>query len=254
MADPSPTAPAGSFETEDDGFLGGFDPAAPIIVPGGPRGQGWGVLKTETTSLAELREHGFGGYVSADQWEPANYPGPRVAQLQTMLVEAGLLDLDDLDHDALGYYDSATRNAYRELLTRANAAGASWDETLNVMRQNPVAMQRAPRGQQRAPFSAVVTHPEDVERGLKDYFREALGSGAIAEEKIKQMVAAYQGQQVAAQRSEYNAGVGGGTVQAPMNFDTFADIQAKIADPTAYDSRKVIGAADYLARKLKGEV
>lgn len=263
---PSETAPTGGAATESDSdFLGGFDATTPVKIPGPRRGTGgwggglvqgeWGDMRTPPTSatLGELREIGAGGYIGSDQWLPSNLPPPGIAQLQSLLVEAGLLDLGELEHDQLGFYDEATRNAYRDLLTRANASGSSWENTLTRLRQNPAATSRRPSGRDRAPFAAQVTHPEDIKRGLSDYFREALGSGAIAPEKIDDMVKAYQGQQVASQQSAYNASIGGGTVTEPMDFETFADTQAKIADPTAYDSRKVVGAADVLSRMLGGD-
>lgn len=238
---PSDVPPAGGGVQAGGGFAGGFSADHTITLD----------PETQAT-LAELREVDRGGYLSSDQWLPSNEGPQEIARLQTMLAEAGLLDLNELEHDMLGNYDDVTRSAFLNLLARSNAAGSTWEDTLSRLRQNPTAMSFRQPSRERAPFVAEVTNPEDIKRVIKETLREKIGRGrALDDAALDEIVNAYQGKQVAYQQARYD---GAGTAVAPPDLSTFADIEAKRADPTAYDSRKVVDAADYLGKMLRGEV
>lgn len=253
---PSEEAPAGGGTSgSESGFAGGFTGDTSVTVPGTFSTGPWGkphVDPSVDTTLGELREIGRGGYLDSDQWLPANEDPASIAQLQTMLVEAGLLDLDDLEHEQLGFYDDATRGAFRDLLARSNAGGATWETTLTKMRRNPAAASRRDKGRERAPFVAQLTNAADIERGLHEFMREKIGRG-LKKDQLAPMVKAYQDQELAAQKALYDAQETGGTVTAPPDFETFADQQAQLAAPTAYSAHKVLDKFSTVASMLRGE-
>lgn len=257
---PSQEAPTGGGGVVDDsGFAGGFtgDHEVTLRELGpAPWGGGWPTVETRDTTLAELREFDDGGYLTSDQWLPANESPASIAGLQTMLVEAGLLDLNDLDHDTLGFYDDATRGAFLDLLARSNAAGTTWETTLSRLRRNPMAMSRKPSGPTRQPFVAEVTHPDDIKRVLKDALREKVGRGNLLDdEALGKIASAYQSQQVAYQKQLYDmsaTGAAGGTAVRPPDIETMAIDEAKKADPVAFGAHEVLDKFSVLSDMLRG--
>lgn len=191
-------------------------------------------------------------YWTGDEWTtPKGLASEDRAALQLLMKQIGLLAPNA--RIVLGGWDQTSASAFREVLAWANVNGVPWTTALEQLQQSSAQFPQDFSSQ--APLVARVSDPNEIAQGLRDAFRERLGVGDIPEEKIAAMVKAFQGEQVAAQRAEYDAGnASGGTVVAAPSFETFADMQAKAADPTAYDSRKVVGAADYLSRKLRGEV
>lgn len=250
---PEEAPPAGGGTSEGDGFLGGFsaDTPAQAWEPWVP-GQWTGHVNT---TLGELASIGAGGYRESDTWEPANYDPPTVAQLQSLLVEAGLLDLDDLDHDSLGYFDDATRGAYRDLLTRSNAAGATWESTLARMRQNPVALDRKPTGAQRQPFVARVTNPDDLKALIRETLREKSGTGEVGDDVIAAAIREFQGEEVSQQRALYDmstAGAAGGTVVDAPDPRMFAERKAQEINPVGYSAHKFLDKFSVIKEALAG--
>lgn len=117
-----------------------------------------------------------------------------------------------------------------------------------------LAVRGAPAEEGPPPLVARVTNPEDIVRSAREGVRSALGF-VPDDIDFDALVRKRQGQEVAYQSAVHSAGQGGGgTIAAPMDDAAFADIEAKRLDPTAYDSRKVVSAADYLAKKLRGQV
>lgn len=257
MADEDP--PPGGGATDDAGFLGGFDDTYEIDVIT-PASEAWGpgmhggAVPRQThvpassvqTTLSELRELGAGGYIGSDQWLPSNEEPKVIAQLQLSLADAGLLDLDDLDHDDLGYYDDATRSAYRDLLTRSNAAGSTWDVTLERLRANPAAQQIKGAKPKELP---TVTHPDDLKAIFRAGARRAVGSGKIDDRDLDSMVKVFQDLQANAQSG---ANAAGGVVTAPPDAEVFADEQAKQRDPVAYDAHKFLDKFSAVSSMLGG--
>lgn len=186
-------------------------------------------------------------YMDGDEWNPASQSPDVIAEIQRRMVGAGLLT----GSYRIGVWDSSTRSAYRELLGYANALGIDDGTALDRYTATGMGQQDATP---RAPLTVRLSHPDDIKAALRATFKDRLGQGNIDPAKLDAMVAAYQGNERSFQQQAYNAAESGGTVTEPPSADTFADIEAKKADPTAYDSRKVVGAADYLSRKLRGEV
>lgn len=261
MSDARTSGPPPSTVQEDEqGFLGGFDDSFTFETPTSARvdaGGGPSVFGLQfptvtppgsiQATLGDLRDLGAGGYISADQWLPVNEDPKVIAQLQISLAEAGLLDLSDLDHDDLGFYDDATRNAYRDLLTRANAMHTSWDVALGRLRSNPVAASRKPeRGTVEA--LPVVTHPDDLKAIFRAGARRAIGSGKIDDAELDRMVKAFQRMQVQTQTQTT-----GTQVVRPPDPEVFADQQAQRLDPAAYDAHKFLDRFSVVAEALGGQ-
>lgn len=248
--------PTGGSDTAQgrSGFLGGFPADHPVRVPTPVTRTGmsadaadrWaGVEVTTDSTLQELADAQIGGYMEKDVWAPANEPPETVAQLQIMLVNAGLLDPEDF---APGHYDGKTRSAYRELLTFANASGATWDETLSRLSQSPF-----PANTAKSKANLVqVSNPDDLRTIFRTAARQTLGYGNIDDADLDRMVAAYQGLERQAQTAP-DAAAGDVTVTAAPDPTVFADQQLRTIDPSAYDSRKVVAAADVMARLFRGE-
>lgn len=194
-------------------------------------------------------------YWTGDQWTTVRSLRPEDrASLQLVLKQMGLIPQGT--SVVLGAWDDPSASGFREVLAWANTNGVTWQQALEQMlvsRDQFGDLEAS--GEELPAFTAEVANPEDIKRAFREGMKSRLGVGQVEEDRLERAVAAYQRQQIDAQRSQYNAQTGGGgTVTAPMDFETFADIEAKKADPTAYDSRKVVGAADYFVKKLRGEV
>lgn len=185
-------------------------------------------------------------FKEGDDYKPASQPPEVIATIQQRFVDAGLIT----GSYRIGMWDDATRKAYRQVLGYANARGLSDDaEALNQLASMPkVEKDRAPR----APLQVQVSNPADIRAALKETFRSKLGHGDIDDAKVDAMIAAYQGREASAQRQQYQQAETGGTVVEPPSLETFADVQAQKADPTAYSSHKVLDKFSMIADMLGG--
>lgn len=190
-------------------------------------------------------------YWTGDEWTIARgIEASDRAALQLLMKEMGFIS--PTSRLVLGAWDQTSANGFKEILSWANVNGTNWQSALVSMREN--AMQFTDPGEAGAPLVARVSNPDEIAAGLRDVFRERLGAGDIPEEKIKAMVAAYQGEEAAAQRQEHElAQTGGGTVVAPPDFQTWAAEQARRTDPTAYDANKVVDRFSRMADLLGGQ-
>lgn len=245
--------PGGGSDTpQTNSFLGGFPGSwevdvreqapLPSIVRRGRTGLPNQTI-TGRATLAELRQIGRGGYQSNDVWEPINENPGVIAQLQSMLVDGGLLDDDAFTP---GYYDDSTISAYRKLLTRANAMGTSWMDTINRLRSNPAA--RLASASKKSPASLPnVTHPDDLRSIFRGVARRTMGQG-LPDDVMQRMIDAYQAEQVRAQTTAQD-----GVQVAPPDVEVFADQQVRKQDPVRYDARKVLNVVDVIAQMMRGD-
>lgn len=230
----------------------------PNTRPGGFERDGWWFRprRSESLTLDELRAGvgdnelpgSRGGYMDGDEWMPVNESTTVIEDLQRRLYQAGLLDGDDDIQP--GYFDDATRKAFKLLLERANGRRTDWQSTLEDLQTNPM-----PADQEAAPppFVAQTSNPEDIKMNLQDHFRAAIGSGAIKPEDLQAMIAEFQGTQVASQRGQYDAYQGsGGTVEAAPSIEAFADQKAQELDPTAYSAHKYLDKFSAIENMLAG--
>src|SRR5262245_31727564 len=67
-------------------------------------------------------------YFEGDEWKPAAMSPEGIAYEQRRLLNAGFLS--PTDGIRLGFWDDATRKAYKEALSAANASGLDYDHLL----------------------------------------------------------------------------------------------------------------------------
>ena len=66
------------------------------------------------------------------------------------------------------------------------------------------------------------------------------------------MVSAYQAQEAAAQQQQYDMAETGGALTAPPSPSTFAETQARGADPAGAQTHDFLGAVDQFKQILGG--
>lgn len=254
---PPPAGAAASTSTYIGGVPG--DSRVPELIPGdpGPWGKKWWRKPTrgESPTLDEMRASKTGGYVTGDEWLPVNESPATIEDLQRRLYEAGLLPADA--EFTPGYFDEPTRKAFKDLLGWSNGKRKDWLTTLEDLRTNPVPSDE--KGAAIQPFVAQVSNPDDIKKNIRDSFREMIGSGDVDANELQALVAEFQGEQVASQRSMYDAyqdgsgGVGpGGTVTAPPSIETFVEQKAQQSNPTAFSAYKYLDKFSAISDMLGG--
>lgn len=228
------------------------DPNAPIGVPAGYvppiRGTGFSPGAGPPIAVADLRAE---PYKPGDDARPGSLPPETIVAIQQQLVDGGLLR----GQFQVGVWDPTTRTAYRSLLGYANTLGTTDEFALRRWMATGMGA-TDPTPTQRQPFVAEVTSPDDIRFGLREYFREHVGSGKIDEARLDAAVDAYQGKEITAQRSAYDLTAstgGGGTVAKPPSFEAFADEQAQQANPVAYDAHKLLDKFSAVSTMLGGQ-
>lgn len=228
---------------------GSADPNAPIGVPSGYQApfetsQGFQPGSGPAITVEDYRPD---PYMPGDDLRPASLPPERIIGIQQSLVDAGLLR----GRFQAGVWDATTRNAYRTLLGYANQLGTTDEFALRRWAATGMG-EVEPASAPRQPFVATVSNPDDIRALLRDAFREKVGSGKIDDARLDAMVKAYQGSEVGAQRSQYDAQETGGTVTAPPDISTFADIEARKTNPVGYRAHQYIDKFSAITEMLGG--
>lgn len=161
-------------------------------------------------------------------------PVPLRAEIELQLVEAGLLDPDDVRGGDV--WSLEAQKAMRVVMTTANQQGLSWHESLRLYRANPPASMDDDGGDVPRFVAPPYLAPDyDALTGdVRALFRNRLGRDPLDYELsllAEQMQADYRKAydvQVAAQRADFDAqvagGDGGGTFQS---VDPVASMQAE---------------------------
>lgn len=226
---------------ERSGMGGDSDAPAPIGVPegyeapfvrsgrysavGGEAAANWG---------GENRTPGtIGGrppaYHDGDEFKPATLDPASVGQLQAAMAAAGILS--DFRY---GVWDEPSRNAYKQLLGEANAAGLSAEQMIQQYSQG-VSMGGSgggPGGEGGGgggggrwefdengepiwveeqyvppPLEIKTTNPEDLKRAFRTAIIDTMGEG-WNQAQIDEMVNAYNWMEVKVQKDAYDQQVG----------------------------------------------
>ncbi len=197
-------------------------------------------------------------YFDGDDWVPSSYSAVEIFQLQTALAKVGLLR----GTWSGGYWDDATRKAYRELLGMANSKGSDADPLLNDMlaqvqelgsalftidENGNIVMTRTGEGTEtRAPLVTRTTDPASLRNVFRRSVIELLGEG-WSEDQINKMVAAYNSMEVERQTAAYNAQPTGGTVQDIPTPEAFIESEVQEQDPTGVQANQALGfASDFM--------
>lgn len=169
-------------------------------------------------------------YFDGDQWLPAQLPPDQLAALQRKMVAAGLLKAGSAQ---LGVWDAASMQAYMQLLAYANASGLDAQAALDQWGQQHAA---APPG---AGLPVQVTNDEDLRKVFRQSIIDTLGQG-WDQAKIDQMISAYHGVEIGAQRSAYTAQDQGGTYQTAPSPQAYAAAQAQAENPMGVQEHDLI--------------
>lgn len=230
---------------------GATDPNSPIGVPTGyvppiRTGQGFSPGAGPAITVPDLRAE---PYMPGAELAPGSLSPEAIAGIQQQLVDAGLLRGEFI----VGVWDPSSRNAYKSLLGYANSLGTT--DEFALRRWSATGMGAVdPTPTPRQPFVAQVTNPEDIKSGLREFFREKVGTGKIDDARLDAMVKAYQGEEVSAQRQAYDLAAApvGGTVVQPPDFQVFADAEAKKAAPVAYRAYEYLDKFSAITDMLGG--
>lgn len=174
-------------------------------------------------------------YFDGDEWSPAGQTPEEIAQIQSRLEAAGLLNPDSY---WAGTWDDQTVAAYRSALGMANASGRSADaqiDRLIATLPESIKEQRA-RAEAAETFQAppyMRPDPDALAQDVKDLFRSRLGREPTPDDLswgIQGLGADFRAQyeaQVAAARAEFDTAragePGGGTFQSVDPVSSFRE-------------------------------
>ncbi len=146
-------------------------------------------------------------YYTGEEWAPQSLPPADVQNLQTALVQAGVLTATSMRP---GVWDSSSATAYKVVLSYANATGESAITALQTMMANPRLQSGAAGSTKipRAPFQ--LANPADIQAavagggpGQSNTARDLIGQDLPAAE-VKDFTNWYQQQEKTA-RAQYMA-------------------------------------------------
>lgn len=181
-----------------------------------------------------------------------------MVRYQEILLSLGYMDPDVYDKPALltrGVYDEYTMDAWQHLLKDAVMAGDTrLDETL-ARRQAAIeangglgAFIGAGMGEERAPFSPVLTSAEDI-RGMGEQVAKSM-TGRRQEGFADSLVSGYQGLEESTQRAEYDADDSGGATVAAPSTQGYAEDQLRQRASTEVGAYAGLGAFNVILQDL----
>jgi len=206
-------------------------------------------------------------YFDGDDYIPANWPSNQIWQIQQALAKVGFLT----SAFTRNTWDTATRNAYRQLLGIANATGVSADQALSELLDTSGGdvegqgrwtvdefgnVVRAGEGEAPPPLVTRTTDPAALRQTFRRAIIELLGEG-WSQEQINNMVKAYNQMEIARQTEEYNlmyglenekpnaagglAHSGGGSVMSVPSPEEFIEQQVLTKDPAQAQVHDALG-------------
>lgn len=198
-------------------------------------------------------------YKDGDEYIPANLPSTEIWALQQALAKVGLLNSTFTRNT----WDSATRNAYRELLGLANATGLTWDKTLQELLATSGGKDGAggsrytvdengnvvlsSEGDEVPPLITKTTDPAALRSTFRRAVIEMLGEGWSTAE-INKMVAAYNQVEIAKQTEAHNMQYGlegqgqeGDNMVAMPTPEEFIAQQVEAKDPAKKQEYEALG-------------
>jgi hypothetical protein len=197
-------------------------------------------------------------YFDGDEYIPANWPSTNIWEIQQALAKVGMLT----GTFQRNVWDQATRNAYKELLGIANATGQTADRALTELLSTSDLGEdsgqwtvdefgnivRAGAGEGPPPLVTRTTDPGALRTTFRRAVIELLGEG-WSQDKINNMVAAYNQMEVQRQTEAYNEqyGVGveaGGTVTDIPTPEEFVTSQVTEQDPAGMQANEGLGFID----------
>lgn len=164
-------------------------------------------------------------YRQGDESRPASWGEERIIDLQGQMVDAGILKPSKYQR---GVWDSASREAYQELLALANGAGVDVNTALSNYRQMAAKYGKPTESERpNQPFLDRRRDPESL-RALLGAVSGRIMGGALSREEEDQFISTFNSMSEAAQRAEYVAtGSGSATDPGPGGVITDVDPEAQ---------------------------
>lgn len=245
-------APIGVPSTMRDPETGEERPYEVLRAPrpsDGGQSEGYGVLAPGTQIAVTPR------YYEGDEWQPANLSPLDRAELQRMMERAGLYA--EGTRFRLGVWDPASRAAYKELLSFANAGGLTVAQALDEY-DRVTTMFPKPRELPTYRVSA----PEDLRVAFSEGMRAKTGRRPD-EQQVEEMVRMYQDRernvQAAMAYAESGIGLGGPgaqsvTIPGVPDPSTFASDYAERTDPEGVAAQSGMEQMNEFFSLLRGPV
>lgn len=191
-------------------------------------------------------------YFDGDEYIPSNWGAAQIWEIQQHLAKVGLLRTNFTRNT----WDSATRNAYKELLALSNAQGMKADQTLqhllsssssdstdgNLFKVDEFGNVVPAGGKTVQPLITQTTDPAALRRTFRKAVIETLGEG-WSQDEINKMVAAYNNVETSRQTQNYNmqtSGQSGNIVDIPSPED-FIQSQIMEKDPEGVQAQETLG-------------
>jgi hypothetical protein len=142
-------------------------------------------------------------YFDGDESDPGRMPPHHIANLQRLLVDAGLLD-----NPRWGFWDRASQGAYQTALAESNRNDVDVQTLLTTYADSAAMAEQEARGPYvpSEPLTLRTTHPDDLKLMFRDVSAKALGV-AWTDRQIDELVNAYNWQEIAVQADAYSQNV-----------------------------------------------
>lgn len=181
-------------------------------------------------------ESGIGArYDATDLDLFANLAPESIAQIQAGLARAGLLPKKGT---AYKIWDGNTAGAMQKVLAYANQRGLVWQDALEEWASAGDESGVNDTGGSGRVFTPQLSNPDDLRATFKQVAYQRTGGNFLDDAAYERMVASYQDAEMKAQRAQFDAATGGGTVVDQPTAKTFAETtlqQESTADVQAND-------------------
>lgn len=169
-----------------------------------------------------------------------------ISEIQSALLRSGLVD-----QVTKGIWDPGTAGAMQKILAFANQRGLLWQDALDLWSEAGAASGGS--GARGPVFTPRLSNPDDLRKVFKQAAFNTLGGNFLDDAAYERMVAGYQGEELAAQRAQFNAAVGGGgeTVDAP-SAQTFGEDQIKAENRPLAEAHGIMQYGRVLENLLGG--
>ena len=173
----------------------------------------------------------------------------QIIAFQDQAIAAGLLDARQISRGARDVATVAAWSGLAQQSADAYLAGARLSpfDLLNELSANPLP------GAAGQPFTAVVSHPDDIRAGVKEASREMTGSGKLTPQQEQEAIAAWQAEQQTSQRTKYDAAKAGGVVTEGRSFAEFAKERAQRINPVGFSAHQMLDKFSVIESMLGGQ-
>lgn len=188
-------------------------------------------------------------YKYGAQFAPRKLSDRQINDYKTKLYNSGFFTNEAAAASAQysGRWSTADAAAYEDALGEANMQGVTVEELFSQRSSNPdlqKALSQMRSGPAKAPKRVLLTNPDDIHAAVKAAAKQELGY-ELPDDAMGQAVSEYQSMERGIQLAD-----AGGT--SPPSMQTFAENQARAADPTAAAAHDITNQFSSFLNILKG--